>query len=162
MTDANPPSRKPFYNRWHDQDFKLSELVSAIEDMEAESKFLFSLLLAMLCKDLLRRLGQAEVAANLDWKTIQSLIKSKQSRRWYDQDPDLHRAFNLLYSLSAEQQQAVASMLYMPSRLTRYYEEHCQVHQKEVDIDYICHMVEVCFRDGPEKAQKAFSTYEGQ
>ncbi len=161
MTEPNPPSRKPFHNRWHDQDFKLSELVNAIEDMFPESRFLFSLLLSMLCKELVRSVGDTEVFTKLDWKTIQNLIKSKQSRRWYDQDPDLHRAFNLLYTLDTQQQRLIASMLYMPSRLTRYYEEHCQTHQKEIDIDYVCHMVEVCFRDGPEQAQKAFSHYEG-
>ena len=87
------------------------------------------------------------------------LIKSKRSRRWYDQDATLHVAFNTLYSLSNPDKALVGRELSTPALLVQGYEHYCQNTQQEICLDVVHSIMETCIKEGPEKAQEIFSVF---
>ena len=78
--------------RWYDIDERLREMVETMERMGNDSQYLFGYLLCFFSEELVRTKGQTEALKDLDWDKLMGLIKSKRKRRWYDQEPVLHKA----------------------------------------------------------------------
>lgn len=149
----------PSVHRWHDQDFHLSELTTTLERMSEESRYLFALLLCDFSKMVIQAHG-SQFIRDLQWRKMTALLKSKQARRWYDTEPMMHRAFNLLYSLQETDREWVAQELYIPSRLVGLYETHCQLSDRTVNLDTVCQLVEKVFQAGPQAAQKELDRFQ--
>lgn len=162
-TDENPGEpitpNTGFYQRWYDMDVQLSELVRALEVLSEESQTLFAFLLSFFSDEIVKVRGRA-FFSELEWDKLMGIYKSKKGRRWYDQHDILHKAFNKLYSLSPEDQAAIARELYVPSRIIKSYETHCQATGKEPNVDKICDIVATSFKDGPQAAQERFARFE--
>ena len=146
-----------FIHRWYDVDLQVSEMVAALEGMTEESKHLFGFLLCFLCDELIKTKDRSAFMSELDWNKLVGLMKSKRSRRWYDHEPVLHKAFNLLYSLNDDDKILIGRELCAPSQLVREYETRCQDKQKTPDVNIVFEIVESVFTEGPNKAHERFS-----
>ena len=143
-------------HRRYDIDEHLREIVETMERMTNDSQYLFGYLLCFLGEEVVKAQGKKEALKELDWDKMMGLIKSKRKRRWYDQEPVLHKAFNLLYSLNDQDKVLVANELYLPARLVRRYERYCEDNNQRCDIDLMCEIVETYFTQGAEAVEARF------
>lgn len=150
-----------FFQRWYDSDVQLSELVHSMESLSLESQVFFAFLVETFSDKIVKVRGK-QFFSEMDWDTLKGVYKSKRrGRRWYDSEPNLQRAFNKLYSLSADDKAAVARELHIPSRLVMRYESECHISaESPPNIDLLCQIVETSFKEGPEKAQERFKTFD--
>lgn len=149
-------THNPQFKRWYDLDLHLSELVNLMEQMSEESQVLFAHLMRLMSDELIRT-NRRQFIDSLDWQKLRGIFKSKQGRRWYDQEPNIHKAFNLLYSLQDEHKAAVARELYVPSQIVGEYETRCREEHTNPDIEVVCRIVELVFREETDKARAQFS-----
>jgi hypothetical protein len=149
------PARKSRIHRWYDMDVQLSELVLSLEMLSEESQTLFAFLLMLFSDEIVRAKGRA-FFQELEWEKIMGIYKSKRGRRWYDRQPVTHKAFNKLYSLSDDNKAIIAQQLYIPVRIVKQYETHCQEQGGTPDINLIFDIVETSFREGPQVAQERY------
>ena len=142
--------------RWYDIDEHLRETVETMERMTNDSQYLFGYLLCFLGEEVVKAQGKKEALKELDWDKLMGLVKSKRKRRWYDQDPVMHKAFNILYALNDQDKILVGDELYLPVRLVRRYERRCEDSSQRCDIDTICDIVETFFTEGAEAVEARF------
>jgi len=140
--------------RWYDIDDHLREMVETMERMTNDSQYLFGYLLCFLGEEVVKNQGKKEALKEMDWEKLTGLIKSKRKRRWYDQEPVLHKAFNMLYSLNDSDKILIGNQLHLPARLVRRYERRCEDNEQRMDIDMTCDIVETYFTDGADAAEK--------
>ena len=148
-----------FFQRWYDCDVQLSGLVESLEALSGDSQTLFALLMTFFSDEIVRVKGN-DFFAELEWDKIVGIYKSKRGRRWYDREPLLQKAFNMVYSLNDDAKAAIAKELYVPSRIVKDYESHCQRLSKPTDLDMICKIVETSFKEGHEKAQERYASFD--
>lgn len=146
-----------FLHRWYDQDHHLSELVRVLEQLSDESRYLVALLLGSIAEEAIALTGKRHFIKDLDWDRIIGILKSKRGRRWYDEEPEMHKAFNLLYSLDDEAKDWVAEQLYKPVLLIQTYEDRCKSSGAEIDLNVICDIIEVTFKEGVDKLPARFT-----
>jgi len=151
--------RPRFFHRWYDNDVQLGALVADMEGLEEESQTLFAYLITQFSDELVRVKG-SEFFNELDWNKIRGLYKARQGRRWYDQEPALKRAFNLLYSLSDADQSIIARQLHIPCRLARAYELDRKTKALPIQIETVCEIVEAVFKEGPAAAQERYKQFD--
>ena len=151
--------RPSFLHRWYDQDMHVSELVAIMEGLSDESQYLLALLLGAIAEEIIANKGKSQFVKELDWDKLISLMKSKRGRRWYDEEPEMHKAFNLLFSLDDADKGAVGRQLYVPALIIQAYERYCKAKQHPVDLDVICDIVEVSFREGAQAAESKFAHF---
>lgn len=96
------------FTRWYDRDPQLSQ---AVRMMEA-SPLLHQRVIAramLHMADLSHLTLQAETGIKkAGSRKIVGLMKSQAKRRWYDLDPDVHRAFNNLFMMDDKQRTEMA------------------------------------------------------
>lgn len=134
-----------YFQRWYDVDAVLSEMIQTLEMLSSQSQSLFGLLLERFSDRVIQVRGH-EFYAQLDSRKMLGLAKSKQMRRWYDQETSLHKGFNKLYSLSDADKALIARELYTPIRLVRRYEEQCLERCEAPDIEQVQQIIAACFR----------------
>jgi len=144
--------------RWYDRDAKLSELVRTLEALSPQSQVLFSHLLKSLILRLIHHRGRSFIQG-VSWRTLIGIVKSKRSRRWYDQEHTMHVAFNMLYSLGERDQAFVGRELSLTAELVRRYELYAQARNEAVSTDMVMSIVETCFQQGLEQAQSVYSIF---
>jgi hypothetical protein len=132
-------------HRWYDRDPHLSELVRTLETFSLESQTLFASLLADFSDDIHHAKG-GQFFRELNWGKLVDIFKSRDGRRWYDQQPEMHKAFNKLYSLADEDKAHVARQLTEAVRLVKQYELECQAHQQKTDVNALYTIVETAFQ----------------
>ncbi len=148
--------------RWYDRDLHLSELVKALEPLSDDSKTLFAFLVNFFSDEIVKVKGRL-FFKELEWDKVLGVYKSRiNGRRWYDREPLLQKAFNKMYSLNEHDKCLIARALVVPGQLVSAYESHCVARNKSVEQKTIQAIVESCFKDGPEKAQKTFSIFSKQ
>lgn len=138
MTSVGP------FQRWYDIDLALSETVKTLESLSHVSQTLFGLLMNHFSDRVVSVRGHA-FYTQLDWSKLQGLAKSKRSRRWYDQEALMHKAFNKLYSLSDSDRILIARELHTPIQLVRRYEEECLSKSLMPEVETVYSIVESCF-----------------
>lgn len=159
MTDTDDSSEgdTEHFQRWYDQDITLGELVKILETLSDENQLLFAFLMSFFSKKIIQSKGR-QFFRELEWEKLLGLYKSKKnSRRWYDREPALQKAFNQLYSLNISDQGLIAKSLHVPSVLAKRYEDYCNSHQKPLNMDEIHGILATSFRDGPEEALQIYS-----
>lgn len=142
-------------HRWYDSDVQLGELVRCLETLSEESQMLFAFLLTLFSDEIARLRGMG-FFREMEWGKLMGIYKSRQSRRWYDREPVLHKAFNKLYSLNDGDKAAVAGQLYPSSRIVAQYEGYCKAQSRQLDLETICAIVETSFAEGPDAAEKRY------
>jgi len=147
-----------YIQRWYDMDVQLGELVRTLENLSEESQMLFAFLLTLFSDEIVKVKGLS-FFREMEWEKLIGIYKSKKGRRWYDQDPVLHKAFNKLYSLNDQQKAAIAKELYIPGRLVSLYEAHCKAKTQELNLETICEIVGTCFTEGAEAAQQRYASF---
>jgi predicted amidophosphoribosyltransferase len=159
-TELSTEPAKPFVpvQRWYDMDAPLSELVHTLETLSPNCQSLFAYLVKQTCDRIIKIRGR-EFIRNLDWTIFMGLIKSKRSRRWYDQEATLHVALNTLYSLSNADKSLVGRELSTPAQLVQRYEHYCQSTTQAISLDVVQSIIETCIKEGPEKAQEVYSVF---
>ncbi len=148
------------FNRWYDADVYVSEMVQSVEKMSADSQQLFGYLLCFFSDAVIQAKDKSKFIRELDWDHFKGLIKSKRKRRWYDREPILHKAFNLLYALTEEDKMLVAKELSIPSQIVRDYERDCLAKNKEPNLDVVYKIVETVFTEGTNKARQSYQQFE--
>lgn len=158
MTESDTRNQAAhFLHRWYDQDHHLSELVRMLEHLSDESQYLVALLMGSIAQDAIELTGKSQFIKDLDWDKIIGILKSKRGRRWYDEEPEMHKAFNLLYSLEDAAKSWVAEQLYKPVLLIQTYEERCRATGVPVDLNIICDIMEVTFKEGNHVLTERFN-----
>jgi hypothetical protein len=143
-------------HRWYDQDARLSELVHTMEQLSPDSQVLFGHILKNVICRLIKIRGRSFIR-NLNWQTFMGILKSKRSRRWYDQEHTLHRAFNLLFSLTDEDKAIIGHELSLPAELVHRYEMHAISRQETICPDVVRSILETYFKQGAAEAVAEFS-----
>ena len=132
------------YQRWYDADIALSELVHTLESLSTQSQTLFALLINRFADRIVQVRGH-DFYTQLDWEKLMGILKSKHSRRWYDQEMIMHKTLNKLYSLSTIDQNLIARELCGPIQFISDYEKAC-LHQCNLpDIHRVYHLIQQCF-----------------
>lgn len=87
------------YMRWYDSIPELAQAVRQMEKMPlAKQQWLASAIVSLMP---LHQIPQrTDGLKKLGSEKLLGLMKSKGKRRWYDQDPLVHQAFNYLYLMS--------------------------------------------------------------
>ncbi|MEB3287077.1 MAG: hypothetical protein VKJ04_06200 [Vampirovibrionales bacterium] len=148
-----------FLHRWYDQDLHVSELVKVMSGLSDENQYLLALLIGALSEEVIKHKGKSNFVQELDWDKLMGILKSKRGRRWYDEEPEMHKAFNILYSLPDMDKAWVGEQLHMPSLLIESYERRCKEQGKPVDLEVVCQILEVTFKQGIETAQAQFAHF---
>ncbi len=157
---TNQDAMKPIVpiQRWYDQDPQLSELVRTMETLSPDCQKLFALLIQDTCNRIILLRGR-DFIRNLDWTIFIGLIKSRRSRRWYDREELLRKAFKTLYSLSFPDKALVGKELSVPVQLVKRYENYCQKQDAEISLDMVQTIVETCIKEGPDNAHDIYSIF---
>lgn len=158
VTPNTDKSAPPVVQRWYDIDESLSQLVRTLEHLSPGSQKLFANLLKKSSKRLIKERGR-EFSKNLDWTVFEGILKSRRSRRWYDQEQNLHAAFNTLLSLNADDKARIGHELNMPAQIVAGYEKYCKVQQNKIRLSLVKSIVETCLKDGPEKVIELFGAF---
>jgi hypothetical protein len=158
VTSQNLP--KPFVpiQRWYDMDAQLSDLVRTLEILGPESQALFAYMIKISSDRIIKIRGRA-FFRSLDWTIFMGLIKSKRSRRWYDEQAPLHVAFNTLFSLNDADKALVGRELSTPAHLVQRYEHYAQGKGEPVCLDVVQSIVETCIKEGADKALEVYSVF---
>ena len=156
--DAEPVRAAIPIQRWYDLDIHLSGMVRTLETLSSDSQTLFAHLLKDSTARIIKIRGRSFVRA-LDWTIFIGLVKSKRSRRWYDQKQVLHVAFNMLYSLSDADKALIGRELFLPAELVLRYETYAKARHEEISIDVVHRILETCIKQGPEKALETYSIF---
>ncbi len=146
------------FHRWYDVDFYVSEMVLSVEQMNDEMQWLFARLLYLLCQEVVEFKGKRSFVKDIAWEKLLKLARSNDNRRWYDADPELKRAFTLLYSLTTDDKVVVSRVLYKPSLLVKEYADWCDAQGIDVRIENAVSLVEKAFKDGDDAAVDLFDT----
>lgn len=153
-------SKNTSIQRWYDRDIHLSELVAILESLNDECQTLFAFLITFYCDEIVKLKGRT-FFRNLEWKKLKDIYKSRNGRRWYDNQSVLHVAFNKLYSLADEDKAQIARKLHVPAKLVAKYEIYCKERQRGMDLDEVQAILATVFKDGPEKALEIYSVFDG-
>lgn len=148
----------PVIQRWYDMDESLSQLVRTLEHLSPGSQKLFATLLKKSSERLIKQRGR-KFAQSLDWSTFEGIMKSRRSRRWYDQEPDLHAAFNTLLSLNDADKARIGKELNMSAQIVAGYEKYCKIQQNKIRLSLVKSIVETCLQEGPEKVIELFGAF---
>ncbi len=94
-------SSKGGYTRWYDRTSHMSQAVKLLEIAPEpfQKAIAHSIVSQVDIGDITKRNGIKKIGTH---KVI-GLMKSKTKRRWYDQDPIMHQAFNYLYIMNGKQ-----------------------------------------------------------
>lgn len=138
------------YKRWYDVDLHLSNMVRTMELMTGQNRQLFGHLICMLCEN---RIEAEPEVRKTDWEHLQGLIKSKRGRRWYDEDPVMHKAMNLLYTLTETTKIQIARQLVDVTGLVHDYELFCLKNDRTAEIDIVQTIIAKGIQDGAEEAE---------
>jgi hypothetical protein len=158
VTGPVPPKSFVPIQRWYDMDAQLSELVHTLETLSPQTQALFAYLIRMSSDRIIKIRGR-QFIRNLDWTVFVGLIKSKRSRRWYDQQAPLHVAFNTLFSLSNPDKALVGRELSIPAHLVERYERYSEAKGQDICLDVVQSIVETCIKEGPDKALEVYSVF---
>ncbi len=143
------------FQRWYDRDVNLGELVRTLEGMGRESQTLFAFLIADFSERIMDAQGR-DFFVPLGWDTVRNLLRSRQGRRWYDEEPAMQQAFGKLYSLKPEERAVIGRELHVPARLVSRYETACRNRGEAPDLEKISEIVDTCFGKGPAFAQEFY------
>ncbi len=158
-TEIAKPTNPGYFARWYDLDIQLSELVHSLETLTEESQMLFAFLLTFFSDEIVRIKGRL-FFKEMEWDKLVGIYKSKSGRRWYDRQEVLHKAFNKLYSLNEDDKAAIARELFIPSRIVKKYEEHCQGHKRQPDMETVFAIVATSFKEGTDEAQSRYQAFD--
>ncbi|MBY0449172.1 MAG: hypothetical protein K2X01_00920 [Cyanobacteria bacterium] len=147
------------FKRWYDYDTILSKMVGSLETMTNDSRRLFGYMICCFSKTLILSQTRTEFLFSLNLSKVKGLFKSQAKRRWYDQDPVLHKAFNLLYSLDDENRQIVTEKLFAPASVVREYELACKEEKLKPDPIIVHQIIETCFLQNAEQAREFFRSW---
>lgn len=97
------------FTRWYDRIPELSQAVRQLEKASSDHQHL-------ICQSVVHyndavlghRTSTDGGLKKLGTQKVMGLLKSKSKRRWYDQDPLLHQAFNYLYMMDDTERYRVA------------------------------------------------------
>lgn len=145
-------------HRWYDMDAQLSDMVRTIEVLSPQSQLLFGHLLKNTISRLIKLRGRA-FTRELNGQTFLGIIKSKRSRRWYDQSPTLHTAFNMLFSLSDPDKTLIARELAIPAELIHDYEAYAKAHNDKVHVNVTFSILETYLTKGREEALSVYAIF---
>lgn len=145
-------------HRWYDMDAQLSDMVRTIEVLSPQSQLLFGHLLKNTISRLIKLRGRSFVKG-LNSQTFIGIIKSKRSRRWYDQSHTLHTAFNMLFSLSDLDKAIIARELAIPAELIHDYETYAKAHNDKIHANVTFSILETYLTKGREEALKIYAIF---
>jgi len=139
-------------------DAQLSDLVRTLEVLSPQSQLLLGHLLKNTIRRLIKMRGR-NFTRGLNIKTFMGLIKSKRSRRWYDQSHTLHTAFNMLFSLDDLDKSLIARELAAPVELIHDYEIYAKTHNDKVHANVTFSILETYLTKGHEEALKMYAIF---
>lgn len=100
--------RKVGFTRWYDTVPELSQAVRTMEKMPVKHQ-------QLIASVIISYAPMAEVAEKTDQglkkvggEKLMGLMKSKNKKRWYDQDPTVHQAFNYLFVMNEKMRYEIA------------------------------------------------------
>ena len=152
------PTESLSIHRWYDMDPTLGELVRTMEQLSPNNQAFFAFLIKHSAERIIKIRGR-EFIRKLDWTVFLGLIKSKSSRRWYDQEPTQHQAFNLLYSLSDADKAVIARELNPSAEIVLRYESYARNKGQSIVPTVVQRIVETCIKEGPDKARAQFDIF---
>lgn len=148
--------------RWHDNRGELSEVIALLEliplealpyivegiSQRAEQQYQLSSALQTL-----KTVGQDKVLA---------LYKSKNRRRSYDRDPDLHKIVNYFFVLSEEKQEKLANELLRFSEYLVDYLATCEAFDLKPKPEELDEIKRRFIQQGPQPVQEFINGIHGE
>ncbi|MGE0200520.1 MAG: hypothetical protein AB7P76_06095 [Candidatus Melainabacteria bacterium] len=112
--------------RWYDEQNELAVAVRLMKQLPLEYQ-------SLVCKPVTDLLTMTELTGRngselkqMGTERVVGVMKSKTKRRWYDQDPHVHQAFNLLYVMEQHEQQEIACRFLFSMRAMQAYFQKVQ------------------------------------
>jgi hypothetical protein len=158
MSTETPNKSFPGVSRWYDVDDSLSQLVSTVEHLGPSSQKLFARLLLKACEQMIKKHGR-EFSKNLEWSTFRAILKSRRSRRWYDQEQALHAAFNKLLSLPDADKIYIGRELNIPIQIVAGYEHYCKMQQNKIKPSFVQAIFDTWLTGGKEKVMELYGAF---
>jgi len=155
---ATEVNQRPAIKRWYDIDPALSQLVHTVEHLDPVCQKLFARLLKISSERLIKKHGR-EFSRNLNWETYHSILKSRRSRRWYDQEQNLHKAFNTLLSLNEADRAFIGRELNVPAQIIAGYESYCKIQQNKIKPSFVQAIIDTWINKGPERVLELYSEF---
>ncbi len=91
--------KKVGFTRWYDRVPELSQAVRMMEKLPERHQVLIARVI-IEATPMHAVTERKEGVKNMGSDKVMGLLKSKSKKRWYDQDPTVHQAFNYLYLMN--------------------------------------------------------------
>lgn len=131
-------------NRWYDKYPQTQKAVELFEKLPSQYQRVIARNIAQFCEDN-NLLGAREGLKSLGHTKVMGLIQSKAKRRWYDQDPLLHKAVNSILMMNDEDRQAASYRMVVTMESFDAYMEWCQQNERLIDQDELEQMASDVF-----------------
>lgn len=141
------------FHRWYDSRPKMSQASKLLFAFPDEIK---SILSEAVLKIGEREFGEKKwerSARSLGREKIMGLHKSKNKRREYDENPDLHAAMNALYVLSEDNREIMAEHVLKMVRFIQHYLESCQITQTAPQMEEVAEVTRQYIFTGEKKVE---------
>ena len=113
------------FTRWYDRSPQVSQAVRTLEKSHSD----FQKAIAEVINELsdLRSLTHQNEGGlkKIGSQKILGLMKSKAKRRWYDENPQMHKAINTMYVMSEEEREEIALKVLVSLGGLNSYKNRC-------------------------------------
>jgi hypothetical protein len=152
--------------RWYDQEPELSALVQTMSHQSSEDQRLYCRMIIQVYTDWREAQYLAGNQLSIGPERHMALHKSKNKRRWYDEDPLIHRAFNYLYILDEETRYYLARQLNRTTQRIKEYRSLCMSYGRNSSTSEIRSLIQISMSQTEEATQqylsRIFQKYEDQ
>ncbi|MBX2861451.1 MAG: hypothetical protein KTR14_09450 [Vampirovibrio sp.] len=140
--------------RWHDRNPVLAEVIQKLEKMPTEHMEVCARLMIGMCSNLKGGPKDDFSLVELGAEKTTGLMKSKNKRRWYDQNPVMHMAMNKLYLLSEKEQGVIAEKMIVSIRVLEEYLGYCYRQIRKEEPQEALYLIKTGIEDGYEHCIK--------
>ncbi len=154
--------------RWYDQEKSCPRLISQLRDIpQTEVREFCARVLINFCEKLRKEIHERDkrtLAVNsMGHSGIQGLYRyGEEKRRWYDQDPVLHKAVGSLYSLNPEGLGIIGFKLGDTYGLMQIYATVCQQIEQPPDLKEMARIATTALKTGTKEAEEILVGLIGQ
>lgn len=141
------------FHRWYDSRPKMSQAAKLLFSFPDEIKSILSEAVLEIGE---REFGEKKwdpVARSLGREKIMGLHKSKNKRREYDENSELHAAMNAFYILSEDNRELLAEHVLKMVRFIQYYLESCQITKTAPQMEEVVEVTRQYIYSGEKKVQ---------
>ncbi len=131
-------------NRWYDSHPQISKALDILEEMPHQYRQVISRAIIYYTEEN-KLLGTPEELKSLGHEKVLGLIQSKARRRWYDQDPTMHRAINNVLLMTGDERSKLSYRLTVALESIESYTTQCNEEDRLIDTGEIEQIVSDIF-----------------